>query len=104
MDKARESLNQSEKNEEMEKSETKEDSDKAWWSDYQASTKLKRKWIKEEKNDLDDFDDILGDLDDIVKRSDEPVKRELEQKSTSDYCTQSISSDASSVIKGKNSK
>ena len=45
----------------------KEEDDKAWWSDYQASTKLRRKLIK---TDLDDFDDILGDLDDIVKRTD----------------------------------
>ena len=52
------------------KESTKEDSDRAWWSDYQASTKLKRKWTNNDKCDFDDFDDILGDLDDIVKKSD----------------------------------
>ena len=52
------------------KSSSKEEDDKAWWSDYQASTKLKRKWVKDDKSDYDDFDDILGDLDDIVKKSD----------------------------------
>ena len=51
-------------------SSNKEEEDKAWWSDYQASTKLRRKWAKEKKSDPDDFDDILGDLDDIVNKSD----------------------------------
>ena len=35
-------------------SSSKEEEDKAWWSDYQASTKLKRKWVKEEKSAFDD--------------------------------------------------
>ena len=48
----------------------KEEEDKAWWSDYQASTKLRRKWVQQDKSDIDDFDDLLGDLDDIVKRPD----------------------------------
>ena len=46
----------------------KEEEDRAWWSDYQASTKLHRKWIKVEESD-EDFDDILGDLDDIVNNT-----------------------------------
>ena len=55
-------------------SSNKEEDDKAWWSDYQASTKLKRKWTKEKKGDRDELDDILGDLDDIVNKPD--VKKE----------------------------
>ena len=46
----------------------KEEEDRAWWSDYQASTKLHRKWVKVEESD-EDFDDILGDLDDIVNNT-----------------------------------
>ena len=47
---------------------SKEEEDRAWWSDYQASTKLHRKWVKVEESD-EDFDDILGDLDDIVNNT-----------------------------------
>ena len=46
----------------------KEEEDRAWWSDYQASTKLHRKWVKVEESD-EDCDDILGDLDDIVNNT-----------------------------------
>ena len=66
----------------MEEERSKEEEDRAWWSDYQASTKLQRKWVKKEIEDSDeDLDDILGDLDDIVKKTDE--------KSTADHILQS---------------
>ena len=65
-------------------SSNKEEDDKAWWSDYQASTKLKRKWNKEKKNDHDDLDDILGDLDDIVNKPEVKVKVSKEKKCDSD--------------------
>ena len=65
-------------------SSNKEEDDKAWWSDYQASTKLKRKWKKEKKNDHDDLDDILGDLDDIVNKPEVKVKVCKEKKCDSD--------------------
>ena len=65
-------------------SSNKEEDDKAWWSDYQASTKLKRKWNKQKKSDLDDLDDILGDLDDIVNKPDVKVKVSKEKKCDSD--------------------
>merc|ERR1712179_467562 len=61
-------------------SSNKEEDDKAWWSDYQASTKLKRKWTKEKKSDLDELDDILGDLDDIVNKPDLKERRKEEDK------------------------
>ena len=64
-------------------SSNKEEDDKAWWSDYQASTKLKRKWNKERKKD-DDLDDILGDLDDIVNKTEVKVKVSKEKKCDSD--------------------
>ena len=48
----------------------KEEEDRAWWSDYQASTKLKRKWVRRGDSD-EDFDDILGDLDNIVQKTEE---------------------------------
>lgn len=43
---------------------SKEEEDNAWWSDYQASTKLKRKW-KTKDNEQDNLDDLLSDLDTI---------------------------------------
>ena len=65
-------------------SSNKEEDDKAWWSDYQASTKLKRKWNKQKKSDHDDLDDILGDLDDIVNKPDVKAKVSKEKKCDSD--------------------
>ena len=78
---------------------TKEEEDNAWWSDYQASTKLKRKWKNKEENELDNFDDLLGDLDSIVQETDtekdfksrpcefSPVQNSSRKSSTSGYDT-----------------
>ena len=65
-------------------SSNKEEDDKAWWSDYQASTKLKRKWNTQKKKDNDDLDDILGDLEDIVNKPDVKVKVSKEKQCDSD--------------------
>ena len=88
----------------------KEEEDRAWWSDYQASTKLKRKWVKREDSD-EDFDDLLGDLDNIAQKSEEGVEVEVKednesqvgpadisrQSSTSGYLTDTFTPE----IKGK---
>ena len=44
---------------------SKADQDQAWWSDYQASTKLRRKNPNVSDN-CDILDGLLGDLDEIV--------------------------------------
>ena len=88
----------------------KEEEDRAWWSDYQASTKLKRKWARGGDSE-EDFDDILGDLDSIVQttedREEVKVKEDNDsqavpadisrQSSTSGYLTDTVSQE----IKGK---
>ena len=88
----------------------KEEEDRAWWSDYQASTKLKRKWARGGDSE-EDFDDILGDLDSIVQTTEEreevKVKEDNDsqadtadisrQSSTSGYLTDTVSQE----IKGK---
>ena len=81
----------------------KEEEDRAWWSDYQASTKLKRKWVTRGDSD-EDFDDILGDLDNIVQKTEEgtEVKEVVSadisrQSSTSGYLTDTFTPE----IKGK---
>ena len=48
----------------------------AWWSDYQASTKLRRKLrTSQHFEELDNFDDLLGDLTSI-SRTGETIKNE----------------------------
>ena len=81
----------------------KEEEDRAWWSDYQASTRLKRKWIRREDSE-EDFDDLLGDLDNIVQKTEEgtEVKEVVSadisrQSSTSGYLTDTFTPE----IKGK---
>ena len=76
---------------------TKEEEDNAWWSDYQASTKLKRKFKNKEESDQDNFDDLLSDLDSISLEKDEdykprpcefsPVQSLSRKSSTSGYDT-----------------
>ena len=63
-----------------EEARRKEEEDRAWWSDYQASTKLKRKWVKRGDSD-EDFDDILGDLDNIVQKTEEVMEMKEENES-----------------------
>ena len=87
-------------------SSSKEEEDKAWWSDYQASTKLKRKWVKEEKSAFDDFDDILGDLDDIVSKGDAVKDKEKlsTQTDTKTHCVQSTREDDWEIVNYTNSE
>ena len=87
-------------------SSSKEEEDKAWWSDYQASTKLKRKWVKEEKSAFDDFDDILGDLDDIVSKSDAVKDKEKlsTRTDTKAHCVQSTREDDWEIVNYTNSE
>eukprot|EP00092_Neocalanus_flemingeri_P032730 GFUD01035600.1.p1 GENE.GFUD01035600.1~~GFUD01035600.1.p1 ORF type:complete len:3081 (-),score=832.05 GFUD01035600.1:233-9475(-) len=78
---------------------TKEEEDNAWWSDYQASTKLKRKFKNREESDVENFDDLLGDLDNISQETDteqyskpgpyefSPVRDSSRKSSTSGYDT-----------------
>ena len=67
---------------------SKEEEDNAWWSDYQASTKLKRKFKKEEQSDQDNFDDLLSDLGSISRLCDaSPVGSSSRKSSTSGYET-----------------
>ena len=67
----------------------------AWWSDYQASTKLRRKLrTSQHFEDFDDnFDDLLGDLDNIGRTGDTTEnasrKTKTESSSTSGYDTES---------------
>ena len=70
----------------------KEEEDRAWWSDYQASTKLKRKWVRREDSD-EDFDDLLGDLDNIAQKSEERV--EVKEKEKEDNESQTVAGDIS---------
>ena len=80
----------------------KEEEDRAWWSDYQASTKLKRKWARGRDSE-EDFDDILGDLDSIVQKTEEDSESPVvpadisRQSSTSGYLTDPVTPE----IKGK---
>ena len=71
---------------------TKEEEDNAWWSDYQASTKLRRKLRRQEETDHDNFDDLLGDLDRIkdfnpIPSDISPVTNSSRKSSTSGYET-----------------
>ena len=67
---------------------SKADENTAWWSDYQASTKLRRKF---QKTDFEDnFDDLLGDLD--LGDDEDTKKQEVTvpaSSSTSGYDTES---------------
>ena len=58
----------------------KEEEDRAWWSDYQASTRLKRKFVRRGDSE-EDFDDLLGDLDNIVQKTEEGVEVEEDHES-----------------------
>lgn len=80
----------------------KEEEDKAWWSDYQASTKLRRKWVQQDKSDIDDFDDLLGDLDDIVKRTD--ITNSSESSSTSKHISTKGHGKCSPILEETGSK
>ena len=64
---------------------SKADQDQAWWSDYQASTKLRRKNPTVSDN-CDILDDLLGDLDEIVSK-----KRPEEQQGCQKITLQSSS-------------
>ena len=79
--------------------------DNAWWSDYQASTKLKRKW--KEKDETDNLDDLLSDLESISNSTDlidnHDLKTEIPNKEPS-YCQSTTSEIISmlSILKNKN--
>ena len=55
-----------------------------WWSDYQASTKLRRKF--QTTQSFDDLDDLLGDLTGEPRETKTP---DVPSSSTSGYDTES---------------